>query len=199
MIMTNKLPVHLTVLIPAVDNAISGDAFRPGDIINTRLGKTVEIDNTDSEGRLVLCDALTEAATLQPELIIDFATLTGAARIALGAEVPVFFTNSTALSNGLKQASANAEELVWELPLHKPYLSQLESTVADIANSSPEGYGGAITAALFLNEFVPEDIPWLHFDVMAWNTRHRSGRPTGGEAMGLFAVYAYLQDTYVHE
>ena len=196
MVMANKLPVHLTVLIPAVDNAISGDAFRPGDIINTRLGKTVEIDNTDAEGRLVLCDALTEAAALQPELIIDFATLTGAARVALGTEVPVFFTNTTELSDCLKQASIDAEELVWELPLHKPYLNQLDSTVADIANSSPEGYGGAITAALFLNEFVPENIPWLHFDVMAWNTRHRSGRPIGGEAMGLFAVYTYLQDTY---
>lgn len=196
MVMANKLPIHLTILIPAVDNAISGDAFRPGDIINTRLGKTVEIDNTDAEGRLVLCDALAEAAALQPELIIDFATLTGAARVALGTEVPVFFTNTTVLSDGLRQASEKAEELIWELPLHKPYLSQLDSMVADIANSSPEGYGGAITAALFLNEFVPKDVPWVHFDVMAWNTRHRSGRPVGGEAMGLFAVYQYLQETY---
>ncbi len=196
MIMANSLPVHLTVLIPAVDNAISGDAFRPGDVIKTRSGKTVEIDNTDAEGRLVLCDALSEAAALQPDLILDFATLTGAARVALGTEVPVFFSNTLLLSENLKKASEKAQELIWELPLHKPYLNRLDSSVADLLNSSPESYGGAITAALFLNEFVPESIPWAHFDVMAWNVKPRSGRPVGGEAMGLLAIFNYLQHTY---
>ncbi len=196
LIMAMKLPIKLTVLISAVDNAISGNAFRPGDVINTRAGKTVEIDNTDAEGRLVLCDALTEVSALKPDLIIDFATLTGAARVALGTEVPVYFSNSQELANELNNASIRSGEPIWQLPLYKPYFSQLKSSVADFANSSPEGYGGAITAALFLNEFVPEDIPWVHFDVMAWNIRLRSGRPQGGEAMGLFAVSQYLFSKY---
>lgn len=198
-IMAMQLPVKLTVLIPAVDNAISGNAFRPGDVIGTRAGKTVEIDNTDAEGRLVLCDALSEAAATKPELIIDFATLTGAARVALGTEVPVFFSNSHSLATGLNESAYMTGEPVWQLPLHHPYRYQLESKVADMVNSSSEGYGGAITAALFLNEFVPEDIPWLHFDVMAWNTRARPGRPVGGEAMGLFAVSHYLYNCFVEE
>ena len=196
LIMAMKLPIKLTVLISAVDNAISGNAFRPGDVINTRAGMTVEIDNTDAEGRLVLCDALTEVSALKPDLIIDFATLTGAARVALGTEVPVYFSNSQELASDLNNASIASGEPIWQLPLHKPYFSQLKSSVADFTNSSPEGYGGAITAALFLNEFVPGDIPWVHFDVMAWNIRSRSGRPQGGEAMGLFAVSQYLFSKY---
>ncbi len=196
LIMAMKLPIRLTMLISAVDNAISGNAFRPGDVINTRAGKTVEIDNTDAEGRLVLCDALTEVSALKPELIIDFATLTGAARVALGTEVPVFFSNSLALASELHDAGYRSGETLWQLPLHMPYRSQLNSSVADLTNSSPEGYGGAITAALFLNEFVPESIPWVHIDMMAWNTRSRSGRPQGGEAMGLFAVSYFLYNKY---
>ena len=195
MVMESNLAVRLEVLIPAVDNAISGDAFRPGDIIDTRAHKTVEIDNTDAEGRLVLCDALTLACEGSPDLILDFATLTGAARVAVGTEIPALFSNSKKLSSQL-QAIENTGEVVWPLPLHHPYRYQLDSPVADIANSSPEGYGGAISAALYLNEFVDEAIEWAHFDVMAWNTRDRAGRPKGGEAMGLLTAFEYLQERY---
>ena len=196
MIMSLNLPVRLQVLIPAVDNAISSDAYRPGDIIETRAHKTVEIDNTDAEGRVVLCDALTLACESSPDLIIDFATLTGAARVAVGTEIPALFTNSDSLLTGLQNASKISGELLWPLPLHHAYRYQLDSTVADIANSSPEGYGGAITAALYLNEFVDENIQWAHLDMMAFNTRDRPGRPKGGEAMGLLAVFEYLQQRY---
>lgn len=196
LIMQLQLPVALRVLIPAVDNAIGGDAFRPGDILSTRAGKFVEIDNTDAEGRLVLCDALTEAATANPQLILDFATLTGAARVALGTEIPVFFSNDEAVTKQLQQAAQTAGELIWPLPLHQAYFEQLKSSVADFTNSGGS-YGGAITAALFLNEFIPSHIPWVHFDVMAWNTRERAGRPVGGEAMGLFTVYLYLETIYL--
>lgn len=192
LIMQLDLPICLQVLIPAVDNAISGDAFRPGDVIQTRLGKTVEIDNTDAEGRLILCDALAYAAESNPDVIIDFATLTGAARVAMGTEVPAFFVNDRSLMQKLQAASTMSNDLIWNLPLHKPYLEKLRSNVADLSNSG-DSYGGAITAALFLNEFVPARIPWAHFDVMAWNLRWRPGRPIGGEAMGLFAVFKYLE------
>lgn len=195
LVMQLRLPVRLRVLIPAVENAVGGDAFRPGDILSTRSGKHVEVDNTDAEGRLVLCDALTEAVAGKPELILDFATLTGAARVALGTEIPVFFSNDAALTRGLQNAAAQVQELIWPLPLHKPYLEQLKSQCADLLNSGGS-YAGAITAALFLNAFVPETVPWAHFDVMAWNTRERAGRPVGGEAMGLFAVYSYLDTAY---
>ena len=195
LIMQLQLPVHLRVLIPAVDNAIGGDAFRPGDILATRAGKSVEVDNTDAEGRLVLCDALADAATHKPDLLLDFATLTGAARVALGTEIPVFFSNNKALVTKFQENSEASEELIWNLPLHKAYFEQLKSHCADFTNSGGS-YGGAITAALFLNEFVPETIPWVHFDVMAWNNRKRAGRPQGGEAMGLFAVYHYLDTVY---
>jgi leucyl aminopeptidase len=195
LVMQLQLPIHLRVLIPAVDNAIGGDAFRPGDILATRAGKHVEVDNTDAEGRLVLCDALADAVEQKPQLILDFATLTGAARVALGTEIPVFFSNSLELTHALQVASAKSGELIWNLPLHKPYFEQLKSNFADFTNSGGS-YGGAITAALFLNEFVPKAIAWGHFDVMAWNTRERAGRPVGGEAMGLFAVYAYLDTVY---
>jgi leucyl aminopeptidase len=196
LIMQNQLPVYLRVLIPAVDNAVSGNAFRPGDVIPSRSGKTVEIDNTDAEGRLVLCDALTDAVSDNPDLVIDFATLTGAARVALGTEIPVFFTNQTDLQQQLAHSAAHTQELVWQLPLHQDYRKQLNSDCADLLNCSPEGYGSAITAALFLQSFVPEHIPWLHFDVMAWNNRARAGRPKGGEAMGLFTLYHYLEQRY---
>lgn len=195
LIMHLQLPVHLRVLIPAVDNAIGGDAFRPGDILATRAGKQVEVDNTDAEGRLILCDALADAATHKPQLLLDFATLTGAARVALGTEIPVFFSNNRELVTQLQAASERAGELVWNLPLHQPYFEQLKSQCADFTNSGGS-YGGAITAALFLNEFVPKDTAWAHFDIMAWNTRERAGRPVGGEAMGLFAVFDYLEKIY---
>ena len=196
-IMSFNLPLRLQVLIEAADNALSGDAFRPGDIIDTRAHKTVEIDNTDAEGRLVLCDALTLACETSSSLIIDFATLTGAARVAVGTEIPALFSNSTTLVTELQQASENTGETLWPLPLHHAYRYQLDSPVADITNCSAEGYGGAITAALYLNEFVDEDIEWAHLDVMAWNNRARVGRPKGGEAMGLLAVFNYLQQRFV--
>lgn len=198
MIMQMELPISLQVLIPAVDNAISGDAYRPGDVLSTRLGKTVEVDNTDAEGRLVLCDALAYASEFNPDVIIDFATLTGAARVALGTEVPVFFCNNRSLMQKIQVASTTSNELVWNLPLHKPYFEKLKSNVADMTNSG-DSYGGAITAALFLNEFVPEAIPWAHFDVMGWNLRNRPGRPVGGEAMGLLAVLEYLEENFTDD
>ncbi len=195
LVMHNALPVRLRVLVPAVENAVGGDAFRPGDILATRSGKYVEVDNTDAEGRLILCDALTAAAERNPDLILDFATLTGAARVALGTEIPVFFSNARGLTESLQQASETDGELIWNLPLHKPYFAQLKSNFAHMLNSGGS-YGGAITAALFLNEFVPENLPWAHFDMMAWNTRARAGIFNGMEAMGLFAVYRYLDTAY---
>ena len=196
LIMSHKLPVRIQVLVAAADNAISGDAFRPGDIIETRAHKTVEIDNTDAEGRLVLCDALTLACESQPDLILDFATLTGAARVAVGTEIPALFSNSNQLSLDIQNAVENTGEMVWPLPLHQGYRHELNSPVADLVNSSPSGYGGAITAALYLSEFVDIDKPWAHFDVMAWNTRERAGRPKGGEAMGLLVAFRFLQQRY---
>jgi leucyl aminopeptidase len=197
LIMALELPICMQVLLSAAENVISGDAFRPGDVLQTRAGKTVEIDNTDAEGRLVLCDALTKAGEGNPDLIIDFATLTGAARVAVGTEIPVFFTNNDALGAEINKASAQTDELVWQLPMHKPYRSYLDSDIADLLNSSPQGYGGAITAALYLNEFVDENTQWAHFDIMAWNNRHRPGRPKGGEAMGLLTVFQLLENRYV--
>ncbi|WP_299881433.1 M17 family metallopeptidase [uncultured Cocleimonas sp.] len=196
LIMSSNLPVRLQVLIPSVDNAVSGDAYRPGDIIDTRAHKTVEIDNTDAEGRVVLCDALALACEQTPDLIIDFATLTGAARVAVGTEIPALFSNTDSVITDLQKASKESGELLWPLPLHQGYRYQLESAVADMVNSSSEGYGGAITAALYLNEFVTEGTQWAHFDVMAYNTRDRVGRPKGGEAMGLLATFTYLESRY---
>ncbi len=198
MIMAQQLPVNLRVLIPAVDNAISGDAFRPGDIVTSRKGTSIEIDNTDAEGRLVLCDALTEAADKKPELIIDFATLTGAARVALGTEVPALFCNSDTVSRGIIESAEHVYDPLWRMPLHKPYCYMLNSQIADIKNAATDPFGGSITAALFLQEFVPADIEWVHIDVMAWNARNRAGRPKGGEAMGVSAMFDYLSKRYAH-
>ena len=195
-IMANNLPIHLQVLIPAVENAVAGNAFRPGDIIKSRSGKTIEIDNTDAEGRLVMADALAELSVLNPDLLIDFSTLTGAARVALGTEVGVFFSSSDKTSHALYKSANEVEDDIWRLPLHKGYKSQLKSILADLVNCSSSGYGGAITAALFLNEFVDQDCDWLHFDIMAYNMRDRPGRPKGGEAMGLRSVCHYLESRY---
>ena len=196
LIMALELPIRMEVLVSAADNAISSDSFRPGDVLQTRAGKTVEIDNTDAEGRLVLCDALTKAGESNPDLIIDFATLTGAARVAVGTEIPAFFTNNDTLTADINQASAQVDELVWQLPMHQPYRNYLDSDIADLLNSSPQGFGGAITAALYLNEFIDKHTQWVHFDMMAWNNRHRVGRPKGGEAMGLLAVFQLLENKY---
>jgi len=196
LIMAHELPVRLRVLIGAAENAISGNAFRPGDVLNTRKGLTVEVDNTDAEGRLVICDPLAESAADEPELLIDFATLTGAARVALGTEVPAFFTNSDEVAAGLMAASETEDDPIWRLPLHKPYRAELESSIADLVNCSSGPFGGAITAALFLQRFVPKDVDWVHFDLMAWNMRARPGRPKGGEAMGLYAAFRYLSERF---
>ncbi|HXH03958.1 MAG TPA: leucyl aminopeptidase family protein [Candidatus Competibacteraceae bacterium] len=196
LIMSEGLPLRLRVLVPAVENAVSGNAFRPGDVIRTRQGLTVEIDNTDAEGRLILCDALSEAAAEQPELLVDFATLTGAARVALGPELPALFCNDEGVAAGLAAAAAETQDPLWRLPLHAAYKEYLDSKIADLANSASGPYAGAITAALFLQSFVPAGQPWAHLDIMAWNTRNRPGRPEGGEAMGLRAVYAYLRKRY---
>lgn len=193
LIMSTGLPVRLRVLVAAVENAVAGNALRPGDVIRSRKGLTIEIDNTDAEGRLILCDALVEGATEQPELLIDFATLTGAARVALGTEVPALFSNSDELAAGLLAAAEEQQDPLWRLPLYNPYREMLDSKIADLANAANAPYAGAITAALFLREFVPEETAWAHVDVMAWNTRSRPGRPEGGEAMGIRAVSHYLR------
>ncbi|MEE4378214.1 MAG: leucyl aminopeptidase family protein [Candidatus Competibacteraceae bacterium] len=196
LIMSAGLPVQLRLLVAAVENAVAGNALRPGDVVRSRKGLTVEIDNTDAEGRLILCDALAEAVTAKPDLVLDFATLTGAARTALGTEIPALFCNTDELANALLAAAETESDPIWRLPLHKPYRRMLNSKIADIANSAKGPYAGAITAALFLQEFVPQAIPWAHFDLMAWNIRAQPGRPEGGEAMGLRAVFSYLRQRF---
>ncbi|MFU2511986.1 leucyl aminopeptidase family protein [Pseudoalteromonas sp. ASV78] len=196
LIMAAKLPIRLRVLVPAVENAVSRNAFRPGDVIKTRKGIMVEIDNTDAEGRLVLCDALTEAQNDDPQLLIDFATLTGACRIALGTELPGFFSTNRDVANGIIDAGIAVADPVWQLPLFEQYKSLLKSDVADMANCASTPFGGAITAALYLKEFVEPTTPWVHFDVMAWNLRPLPGRPVGGEALGIRAVFNYLENRF---
>ncbi|MFD2204498.1 leucyl aminopeptidase family protein [Kiloniella antarctica] len=193
-IMESNLACQLRVLIPAVENAVSGNAFRPSDVIKTRKGLTVEVGNTDAEGRLVLCDALAEAVRTKPDLIMDFATLTGAARVALGAELPALFCNDDKIAENIRKHSVVCEDEVWRMPLHKPYRKMLDSQIADLNNISSGPYGGAITAALYLEEFVGTETSWAHFDVMAYNTSARPGRPEGGEAMGLRAVYSMIKE-----
>ena len=195
LIMANQLPIRLRLLVPAVENAISNNAFRPGDVITTRKGITVEIDNTDAEGRLVLCDAMAEADSESPDLLIDFATLTGACRVALGTELPGFFSNSKTRAADLMAAGERVDDPIWQLPLYNPYKAHLKSDIADMVNNGP-GLGGAITAALYLQEFISPATDWLHIDFMAWNTRALPGRPLGGEAVGIRAVFAYLKKHY---
>jgi leucyl aminopeptidase len=194
-VMTARLPVRLHLLIPAVENAVSGNAFRPGDILKSRAGMTVEIDNTDAEGRLVLGDALTKAVEDKAELIINFATLTGAARTALGPDLPALFANDDALAKALLDSADVVADPVWRMPLWKPYAEMLDSDIADIANSGG-AFAGAITAALFLQKFVPDNIPWAHLDTYAWRGSAKPGRPKGGEALGLRAVFRYLTQVY---
>jgi len=196
MIMEAKLPICLRVLIPAVENSISGNAYRPGDVIKSRKGLTIEIGNTDAEGRLVLADALTEAVSEQPELIIDMSTLTGAARIALGTDLPAVFSNNDEIVAAFIQHGKKVEDPMWHMPLFTAYRESLNSPIADLNNCSTESYGGAITAALFLKEFVPDTIPWLHFDIMAWNLRAKPGKPQGGEAVAIRAIFSYLNEKY---
>lgn len=190
-IMDAKLKVRLRVLVPAVENSVAGNAFRPMDVIKTRKGLTVEVGNTDAEGRLILCDALAEAAREKPELILDFATLTGAARVALGTEVPALFSSSDEWADSILDAGKTVSDNLWRMPLVDAYERQLNSAVADMSNVGNR-FGGAITAALFLRRFVGKELPWVHIDVMAYNNESRPGRPKGGEAMGLRACYDAL-------
>ncbi|MFT8736544.1 MAG: leucyl aminopeptidase family protein [Zymomonas mobilis] len=197
LIMAMKLPVRLHMVIPAVENAVSGDAMRPGDVLNSRKGTTVEIGNTDAEGRLVLGDALTKASEPQPELIIDFATLTGAARVALGPNLPALFSNDDQLAQQLADAGNKVEDPLWRLPLWADYLTMLKSTIADINNAGSGGMAGAITAALFLQEFVGDSIKWAHFDTFAWQAAPKAGRPKGGAAYGLRAAWQMLKTRFI--
>jgi leucyl aminopeptidase len=194
MIMAAKLPVRLRVLIPAVENSVSGNAFRPLDIIRTRKGLTVEVGNTDAEGRLVLCDALAEAMTEKPDLVVDCATLTGAARVALGPDLPAMFANDDATAEALLRHGLAEDDPLWRLPLHAGYRTMLDSKIADMNNVSSGSFAGAITAALFLEAFVDAAVPWVHLDLYAWNPRAKPGRPEGGAAMGLRALYALIAE-----
>ena len=192
LVMARKLPVRLTLLIPAVENAVGPEAFRPGEVITTRTGLSVEVDNTDAEGRLVLCDALAYAGEAKPALILDFATLTGAARIALGPDLPALFANDDAVAQAWIDAGERTRDPVWRMPLWRPYLRYLTSHVADLANAGSR-MAGAVTAALYLERFVPAGQAWAHLDVYAWNDSDRAGRPAGGEALALRSAWAMLQ------
>jgi leucyl aminopeptidase len=188
--------IRLRVLVPAVENSVSGNAMRPRDIVRTRSGRTVEIGNTDAEGRLILCDALTEADREAPDLLVDCATLTGAARVALGPEVQALFCNDDALADGLVAAGNASGDPLWRLPLWRPYRRLIDSRVADFNNVADSPFAGAIVAALYLAEFVSERTRWAHLDMMAANTASKPGRPEGGEATGLRALYAFIRARY---
>jgi leucyl aminopeptidase len=193
MVMDARLKVRLRVLVPAVENAISGNAFRPLDVIRTRKGITVEVGNTDAEGRLILCDALAEADAEKPDMIIDYATLTGAARVALGPELPALFCNSEALAGALLECGTAVDDPMWRLPLWAPYREMLKSQVADTSSTGSGPFAGSVTAALYLEKFVSAGTAWAHFDLYAWNARSRPGRPEGGEAMSVRAAYEMLR------
>jgi leucyl aminopeptidase len=187
-----RLPVRLHLLIPAVENSVSGSAYRPGDVVKSRKGLFVEIDNTDAEGRLVLADALARAAEDKPELIVDFATLTGAARVALGPDLPATFANRDDLAAELESAARDVEDPLWRMPLWDPYDDNLKSDLADLANMANSPMAGCIYAALFLRRFVPDEIAWAHLDTWAWRDPGKPGRPKGGDALGLRAVFEAL-------
>lgn len=192
-VMAAGLPVRLRLLVPAVENAVGGAAFRPGDVVRTRRGITVEIGNTDAEGRLVLADALTEADAEEPALLLDAATLTGAARVALGPDIPALFTPDDALADALLRQAGALDDPLWRLPLHAPYRRYLESRIADIDNAGKKPFAGAITAALFLQRFVERTPRWAHLDIFAWNDEARPGRPQGGEATGFRPLFGYIE------
>ena len=195
-LMTLKVPIRLHVLIPAVENSVDAQSYRPGDVLTMRNGLKVEVHNTDAEGRLVLADALVKACEYQPELVIDFATLTGAARVAVGTDIAAMFVNDDKLAHDLEKSAREAFDPVWRMPLFDGYAELFNSTIADFANASDSSYAGAITAALFLQRFITPDLPWVHFDIMAWNLRSKPGKPEGGEAMGIQAVGQYLRGRY---
>lgn len=195
LVMAQQLPVRLTLLVPAVENAIGPEAFRPGEVIATRKGLSVEIDNTDAEGRVILCDALTYACEQSPDLLLDFATLTGAARIALGPDLPALFSNDDTLAQQWLQAGDETRDPVWRMPLWRPYLRYLGSGIADLANAGSR-MAGAVTAALYLERFLDNTPRWAHLDVYAWNDGERPGRPAGGEALALRSAWAMLKVRY---
>jgi leucyl aminopeptidase len=196
LLMARRLPLRITLLVPAVENAIGPDSYRPGEVIATRKGMHVEIDNTDAEGRVILGDALAYAGEQSPQLLLDFATLTGAARTALGPDLPALYANDEEVARHWLDAGLRTRDPVWRMPLWRPYLRYLTSNVADIANSGPSKMAGSITAALYLECFVPQAMPWAHLDVYAWNDNDRPGRPAGGEAQGLRAVYVMLRERF---
>ena len=196
LIMAERLPVALHVLVPAVENSVSSASYRPGDVLSSRKGLKVEIDNTDAEGRLVLGDALAKAAEDKPELIIDFATLTGAARVALGPDLPAMFASDDDLAAALEGAAKAVTDPIWRMPLWDGYDEMLKSDLADLSNAADSPMAGSITAALFLRRFVPEGTPWAHFDTFAWRPSAKPGRPKGGDAMGLRAAFAMLRNRY---
>ncbi|HEY8574019.1 leucyl aminopeptidase family protein [Phenylobacterium sp.] len=196
MIMAAGLPVRLAVLVPAVENAIAGDAMRPGDVLASRKGLSIEVGNTDAEGRLILADALTRAAELEPALTLDLATLTGAARVALGPQLPPFFTDDEELAEAIARHAREQADPLWRMPLWKPYADALDTDIADIKND-PDAWAqaGAVTAALFLQRFAPAG-PWAHLDIFAWNARARPGHPVGGEAMAIRGLYAMIRERF---
>lgn len=196
LVMALKLPVRLQLLIPAVENSIAGNAYRPGDVFKTRKGLHIEIGNTDAEGRVVLSDALAYASESKPELIIDLATLTGAARVALGAQLPALFAKHHDTARDLVDLGMKLDDPLWHMPLWAPYKSGIESTIGDIVNTGKSALAGAINAALFLEYFVPENQDWLHIDLFAWNDTARPGRPIGGEAQTIRTLLAYLEERF---
>ena len=193
MVMDAKLPVRLRLLIPAVENAISGNAFRPGDILPSRLGMSVEITNTDAEGRLVLADALALADEEEPDILIDMATLTGAARVALGPDLPPFYTHDEAFADELRVRAKDMADPLWHMPLWAPYQSMLDTPIADVNHAPGGGFAGSITAALFLERFVKKAATWAHFDVYGWTPTAKPARPKGGEAQAIRAIYGLLK------
>jgi leucyl aminopeptidase len=195
-IMDAKLPVRLRVILPMVENSIAGNAFRPGDVLGTRKGLTVEVGNTDAEGRLILCDALALADEEQPDLLIDTATLTGAARVALGPELPALYSNDDAAAEEVLRAGTAESDPLWRMPLWPGYDDELSSKIADVNNVSTSGFSGSIIAGLFLRRFVSNARTWLHIDLYAWNNKERPGRPVGAEPHTIRALYAFLKQRY---
>ncbi len=196
LVMSENLPVRLRILLPIVENAIAGDAMRPGDLIATRDGASIEIENTDCEGRIILADALTYAMEQKPELLIDCATLTGSARTAFGGEIQALFASNDTLGRALQEAGARIGDGLWQMPIWEGYRARVSAPTGDLLNMAPGGYAGAITAALFLQHFARQAADWAHLDISAWNDSARPGRPVGGEATGLSAIFAYLKDRF---
>ncbi len=196
LIMLAKLPIHLRLLIPTAENAIDANSYHPGDVIKTRAGHSVEVENTDAEGRLILADALTAAVEEQPDYLIDMATLTGAATVALGPELPAMYCNDDTFAEKVLMASRKAHDPLWRMPLYTPYRDFLKSDIADILSAATVPMGGSITAALFLQHFVPDNLRWMHFDLLGYNKTAKTGRLVGGEAMAIRAIFEFLSASF---